>query len=101
VRVGVYTNIRPDCTTGALPSIRLATPPAHGKVSVKRGLLKATNYKQCLAMEVPAFIAFYRSAADFDGTDSFELEVSVPGGKKQLLRFRTVVSRATGSGAGI
>jgi len=102
VRVGVYTNIRPDCTTGQLPTIRLATPPAHGTVTVKRGSLKATNFKHCLAMDVPAFIAFYRAAAEFSGTDAFELEVILPSGKKQLLRFRAVVSNGTpSSGAGI
>jgi hypothetical protein len=36
-RVGVCTTIRPDCTSGPLPAIRLA--PAHGVVSVKRATL--------------------------------------------------------------
>ena len=36
VRAGVFTDIRPDCTPGPLPAIRLATPPAHGNVIVKR-----------------------------------------------------------------
>ena len=60
-RVGVFTDIQPDCTSGPLPAIRLAAPPAHGAVTVKRGMLKATNFKQCLATEVPAFVAFYRA----------------------------------------
>ena len=101
VRVGIYTNVRPDCTTGPLPSIRLATAPAHGTVTVKRGSLKATNVKQCLAIEVPAFIAFYRAAMEFSGTDEFELEVTVPGGKKHLLHFRAIVSQGPTGGAGI
>jgi len=71
VRVGVFTDIRPDCTSGPLPAIRLATPPAHGSVNVKRGTLKATNIKQCLAIEVPAFVAFYRAAAGYSGADDF------------------------------
>jgi hypothetical protein len=64
-RVGVYTNIKPDCTGGPLPAIRLLAAPAHGSVTVRRGTLKATNFKQCLAAEVPALLAFYRSAANF------------------------------------
>jgi hypothetical protein len=28
---------------------------------VRRAMLKATNVKQCLAVEVPAFVAFYRT----------------------------------------
>src|SRR5438105_10226978 len=59
IRVGVYVNIKPDCTSGPLPAIQLSSRPEHGKVTVKQGKVTATNYKQCLAVEVPAFIAFY------------------------------------------
>src|SRR5262245_52179607 len=65
IRVGVYVNVRPDCTSGPLPSIQLTSPPENGKVTVKKATVTATNYKQCLALQVPAFIAFYRSRADF------------------------------------
>src|SRR5438034_11627131 len=61
VQVGVYLNVQPDCTSGTLPAIRLVDAPANGTVSIKRGKVTATNYKQCLALEVPAFIAFYQS----------------------------------------
>jgi hypothetical protein len=101
VRVGVYTDIRPDCTSGPLPAIKLVVAPAHGTVSVKRGTLKATNFKQCLATEVPAFVAFYRSAGDFNGIDEFELEVSSPAGRKQIQHIRVNVSNNPGSGQGI
>jgi hypothetical protein len=67
IRVGVYVNIKPDCTSGPLPSIQLISAPENGKVTVKQGKVTATNYKQCLAIEVPAFIAFYRSRPDFAG----------------------------------
>jgi hypothetical protein len=45
----------------------LANPPAHGTVTVKRGTLKATNFKQYLATEVPAFVAPYHPAQNFAG----------------------------------
>ena len=67
IRVGVYVNVRPDCTSGPLPSIQLTSPPENGKVTVKKAMVTATNHKQCLALEVPAFVAFYRSRADFVG----------------------------------
>jgi hypothetical protein len=70
VRVAIYTSIRSDCSWGPLPSIRLAVAPAHGTVTVKRATLKATNLKQCLAAEAPAFVAFYRAAHDFRGRRS-------------------------------
>jgi hypothetical protein len=60
VRVGIYTSMRPDCTAGPLPAIRLSVAPEHGTVTVRRATLKATNVKQCLAAELPALVAFYR-----------------------------------------
>jgi len=101
VRVGIYTNVRPDCTAGPLPAIRLTAAPAHGTVTVKRGTLKATNLKQCLGIEVPAFVAFYRAAAGFNGADEFELEIDSGGGRKRLQHFRVDVSTKPGAGQGI
>jgi hypothetical protein len=99
VRVGIYTSIRPDCTSGPLPGIRLARAPAHGIVTVKRATLKATNVRQCLAIEVPAFVAFYRAAQNFNGADDFELEVTFSGGRKEIQNFRVSVAGASGSQA--
>ena len=101
VRAGVFTDIRPDCTPGPLPAIRLATPPAHGNVIVKRGTLKATNIKQCLAIEVPAFVAFYHAAADYSGADDFELEISSPNGHKRRERVHVTVTKSSSAGEGI
>jgi hypothetical protein len=101
VRVGIFTAIRPDCTSGPLPAIRLASAPSHGTVSVKRATLKATNFKQCLATEVPAFVAFYHAAQDFNGTDEFELEVSFAGGRKETQHFHVSVANDPAGGQGI
>ncbi len=87
IQVGVYLNVQPDCSSGPLPSIRLVTPPGNGTVSIKRGKISATNYKQCLALEVPGFIAFYQSKADFAGTDTVTLEVKFPQGRTELQRI--------------
>jgi len=87
VRVGVYLNVQPDCSSGPLPSIRLITPPANGKVQIKRGKISATNYKQCLALEVPGFIAFYQSKPDFAGVDTVTLEVKFPQGRSEVQRI--------------
>src|SRR3981189_686245 len=48
IQVGVYLNVQPDCTSGTLPAIRLVDPPANGSISIKRGKVTATNYKQRL-----------------------------------------------------
>jgi hypothetical protein len=99
IRVGVYVNVRPDCTSGPLPSIQLTSPPENGKVTVKKAKVTATNYKQCLALEVPAFVALYRSRADFVGVDTLTLEVKFPDGKTVVQRISiTVGSGAPGRG---
>jgi len=100
VRVGVYVNIKSDCTSGPLPSIRLVSAPEHGNITIKQGKVTATNYKQCLALEVPGFIAFYRSRADFAGVDVLTLEVKYPGGKTELQKISITVGTGS-SGRGI
>ena len=97
INAGLFASVRPDCTAGPLPVIRLVTPPAHGKVTVQQGRLRATNLKQCLSVEVPAFTAIYRSAKGFNGQDNFLLEVTGPNGKAQFQRITVTV---TGESAG-
>ncbi len=92
-RLLIFTNVRPDCASGPLPTIRLVTPPANGRIVVRRGNLKGTNVKHCLALEVPALIAIYRSAADYEGNDSIVLEVRPAEGAPQLRRFIISVTK--------
>jgi uncharacterized membrane protein len=98
VRVGIYTSMRADCTAGPLPAIRLSVAPKHGTVSVRRATLKATNVKQRLAVEVPAFVVFYPASQDLKSDDRFELEVSFAAGRKQLQRFHVSISNGPNNG---
>jgi hypothetical protein len=91
VRVGTYFSLKRDCTPGQLPVIRLVENPANGAVVVRSGKVRATNVRQCLAVEVPAYIAFYRSKPDFSGTDTFLIELKAADGKVQHQRIRVVV----------
>src|SRR5262245_30437021 len=100
INAGIVATIRKDCTAGPLPAVRLVNPPAHGKVTVKQGKLRATNLKNCLGMELPAFVAIYRSARDFIGQDRFTLEVVGSNGKTQLQQV-TVTVMQPGHGQGI
>ena len=100
IRAGVFATIRKDCTAGPLPAVRLINPPAHGKVTVKQGNLRATNVKNCLGMELPAFVAIYRSERDFIGQDRFTLEVVGSNGKAQMQQITVTVMQA-GHGQGI
>jgi hypothetical protein len=98
IQIGTYINVKPDCTSGPLPTIRLIGPPEHGKVRVKKVNVNATNYKQCLALEVPGYVAFYRAASGFAGTDVVTLEVRFPGGRSELQKITVTV---TGFGLGL
>jgi hypothetical protein len=98
MRVGIYTSMRADCTAGPLPAIRMSVAPDHGTVTVRRATIKATNVKQCLAAELPAFVAFYRAKSDSSTEDRFELEVSFVGGRKQIQRFHVIISIGAGEG---
>src|ERR1700712_1173473 len=92
---GVYLNVLPDCTSGALPTIRLANPPVSGKVVVKTAKVKATNYKACLALEVPAYVAFYKSSPEFLGDDVLTIEVKYAGGRTELQKITVNVAGTT------
>jgi hypothetical protein len=92
IRIAVFANVLTDCTGGPLPTVRLVTPPAHGTVIVKKAKLNATNVKQCLALEVPALVAFYKSASDFAGTDTAVLEIKSAQGAGHLQRYSITIS---------
>jgi hypothetical protein len=91
-QIGVYLNVLPDCTSGPLPTIRLVTPPASGKVVVKTAKVKATNYKACLALEVPAYVAFYKSPPEFFGDDVMTIEVKFAGGRTEIQKITVNVA---------
>jgi len=95
-QIGVYLNVQPDCTSGPLPTIRLVSPPASGKVVVKNAKVKATNYKACLALEVPAYVAFYKSPADFIGDDMLTIEVKYAGGRTEIQKITVNIVSAGG-----
>jgi hypothetical protein len=100
IRVAVYANVRPDCTSGPLPSVQLSSPPQHGKVTVKKAKLTLTNYKQCLALEAPGFAVFYHSRSDFSGVDVLIVEVKYPEGRTEVQRISvTVGTGPAGKGA--
>jgi hypothetical protein len=90
-QIGVYLNVLPDCTSGPLPTIRLINPPNAGKVIVKAAKAKATNYKACLALEVPAYVAFYKSPPNSLGDDVLTIEVKYAGGRTEIQRITVKV----------
>jgi hypothetical protein len=97
ITVGIFASMKPDCTPGPLPVIRLESPPSHGQVTVRQQKIRITNRQECLAAEIPAFVAVYRSRADFSGTDELTLEIN--SGKGKITRQKIKV-RVEDSGSG-
>jgi hypothetical protein len=93
IRIGVYVNVKQDCTSGPLPTIRLVAKPANGTVTVKSAKINAKNYKQCLAMEVPGYVAFYKSEPTFNGVDTFTIEIKYPEGKTETQKLNVTVGK--------
>lgn len=92
IRIAVYVNVKPDCSSGPMPTIRLVGAPAHGTVTVRKATIKATNVRDCLALEVPGFIALYRSRPGFAGADSVSLEVRFPDKPPQVHEIAITVA---------
>lgn len=96
VKLGIFASMRRDCTAGTPPTIRLKVPPKHGKVVVKAVKLRATNLHQCLAVEVPAFVAIYRSVPNYFGYDLVVLEIK-SGTKVQTKTYIIKLGARSGS----
>jgi hypothetical protein len=94
INVGIFSSIQKNCTAGTLPTVRLVSPPAHGKVTVKRGKLSARNLRDCLAAELPALVAIYCSNPNFSGEDAFTIELIDAKGKSQLQRITVKILKA-------
>ena len=54
VRLGIHGNVSKECAAGALPEIKVVTPPKHGALSLKSGKSKAGELARCPKLEVPA-----------------------------------------------
>jgi hypothetical protein len=95
-RIAVFFNAKADCSSGPLPTIRLAEPPTGGAVTIRQAKMKVTNYKSCLAAEFPAYVAFYKPKPDFTGTDAVTLEVKNDKGTViQIRKINITVPAAT------
>jgi hypothetical protein len=90
-----------NCKSGPLPAIQMIVPPENGSATVKRAKVSLTNYKNCMALEVPAFIGIYRSKPDFAGSDHLTLSVSYPNGRTETQQITVTVGAKQNRGRDI
>jgi hypothetical protein len=98
-RLGVYGNVKQDCTSGPLPEIRVVTPPKHGELSVRSGTLKAGRITRCPKLEAKAQGVFYRANPKYTGPDEVGYEVKSASGKVEAHTVRITVKDTPPSGA--
>ncbi|MBN9603236.1 MAG: hypothetical protein J0G33_09920 [Afipia felis] len=101
IRIGVYVNVLTNCSSGPLPAIQMIVPPENGSATVKRAKVSLTNYKNCMALEVPAFIGIYRSKPNFAGSDHLTLSVSYPNGRTETQQITITVGAGQNRGRDI
>jgi hypothetical protein len=94
-RLGVYGNVQKDCTSGALPTVRVATPPKHGELNVRSGKLKAGRISRCPKLEAAAQGVFYKPNPSYKGTDEVSYEVKSASGKVESHTVRITVKEPT------
>lgn len=101
IRIGIYVNVQANCSSGALPSIQMLVRPESGTATVKRARISLTNYKNCMALEVPAFIGIYRSKPHFAGNDRLTWSVTYPNGRTEKQEITITVGPANLKGRDI
>ena len=81
VRLGVFGNVKADCSPGPLPEIKLITSPRAGAVIVRRGRAKTNESARCANIEVPMQAIYYQANANFAGEEELSFEVKSASGK--------------------
>ena len=91
VRLGIHGNVSKECSAGALPEIKVVTPPKHGALSLKSGKTKAGELARCPKLEVPAKAVFYQSDPKYSGSDEVAYAVKGADGHVQTLTIKITV----------
>jgi hypothetical protein len=93
-RLGFYASIKRDCSPGPLPTITVRKPPKHGSLVVRTGAVATNRVAACPGVKVPALIVFYRSQADYVGTDDVVYDVKESEGRDKAFSVIISVKRA-------
>jgi hypothetical protein len=90
-RLGSFSNLKPDCSPGSLPEIKVVTPAKTGVIAVRRRQGKLGPATRCPNADATAQIVSYK-AKPMPGQDEVAFQVTLPNGKVVL---HTVVISVT------
>jgi len=84
---------RPDCSSnpGPQPLPVLSEKPLHGAVGVQIGLTDVAAAGNCPARKIPSLAMFYLPAADYIGTDSFQIEIDGGNDKQTKVSYQITI----------
>ncbi len=75
VQLGLFANVNQACTGLPAPSIRIATPPTQGVLTVKLVVLGLKpDSKSCPDKKIPALGLYYRTTAKGAASDTVRVE---------------------------
>lgn len=84
---------RPDCSNnpGPQPLPILSEKPLHGAVGVQIGVTDVAAAGNCPARKIPSLGMFYLPAADYIGTDSFQIEIDAGNNKQTKVSYQVTI----------
>jgi hypothetical protein len=92
LRIGIYGNVKKDCSAGPLPELKVVTPPKHGTLAIRTGKVKTNRIANCPNLETPIRGVFYQATAGYTGVDEISYEVRSAEGKVRSHSVRINVS---------
>jgi hypothetical protein len=84
---------KPDCSNnpGPQPLPILSEKPLHGAVGVQLGVTDVAAAGDCPARKIPSLGMFYLPAADYIGTDSFQIEIDAGNNKQTKVSYQVTI----------
>jgi hypothetical protein len=91
-----YMTLNPDCSPVGYPSVRLVAAPSNGSVSIFKGsafpVYASTNPRSaCILRRRAGTLIEYRPRRNFEGSDSFTLDIIFPDGGDRTDSFNITV----------
>ena len=98
VRLAVFGSMKPDCTAGPAPEVKVVSPPKTGIVRVSAGKMKTNLKGRCPELQIPVHGVFYQAKPNFVGQDEISFEVTNDAGKKVSQTIKITVTERPASG---
>lgn len=95
-RIGAMNWVNADCTSGAVPALRIVTAPQNGELRQAEVTLpidrrKGSPRSDCNGKPVTAVAVLYKSKAEFTGKDNVVIDVDYKTGTVKRFNYKITV----------